>query len=365
MSQQIFTLNARGNIMLEVMQGYFGLDRARMLREINTSFSGLLEILKVKRIDYASLKNALVPCPDRNEAAFIFDTTQIKSGWYGLEVFERILPALDQNATHSILCGDLIGEANVQDRLYDAFNQEVTLARSCTWTHSSQFFIVYISNLSDQMLSNIRNVLSQYVGYIGLVDCYAPSFLKTYFSLILCNSFLKAKRTIIQGHEDDVENTEDVNMVGYPFEKYGYTCKSLQSMYNDLFLHYKIERGVYPGFESDTLFSLNSISSTVVPLDECEVEVEEAKLRYLQERKEGSMKKSGLLSLSREELQAKIRERLASNYIFNMAYTAEHETMKFNTVLNFMSEEAEKLVKLTISLEYKPSEKRVRLITMF
>jgi hypothetical protein len=72
MSQQIFTLNARGNIMLEVMQGYFGLDRARMLREINTSFSGLLEILKVKRIDYASLKNALVPCPDRNEAAFIF-----------------------------------------------------------------------------------------------------------------------------------------------------------------------------------------------------------------------------------------------------------------------------------------------------
>jgi hypothetical protein len=149
-----------------------------------------------------------------------FDTTQIKSGWYGLEVFERILPALDQNATHSILCGDLIGEANVQDRLYDAFNQEVTLARSCTWTHSSQFFIVYISNLSDQMLSNIRNVLSQYVGYIGLVDCYAPSFLKTYFSLILCNSFLKAKRTIIQGHEDDVENTEDVNMVGYHVQEF-------------------------------------------------------------------------------------------------------------------------------------------------
>jgi hypothetical protein len=130
-------------------------------------------------------------------------------------------------------------------------------------------------------------------------------------------------------------------------------------------LHYKIERGVYPGFESDTLFSLNSISSTVVALDECEVEVEEAKLQYLQEKKEGSMKRSGLLSVSREGLQTKIRERLASNYIFNMTYTPEHETMKFNTILNFTPEGAGKLVKLTVSLEYKPSENRVRLITMF
>jgi hypothetical protein len=365
MRQPIFTLNARDNVMLEVIQSYFDLGGVQMQREINMSFSGMLEILEAKRINYVSLKNALVPCPDRNEGAFIFDTTQIKSNWYGLEVANWILPALDQNATHSILCGDFIGENKIQGRLYDAFNQQVVLARSCTWKHSSQFYIVYINNLSDQMFSSIRSYLSQYAGYVGWVDCYSPSFLKTYFSLTLCNSFLKAKRIIIQGHEDDRENTEDVNMVGYPFEEYGYACKSLQSMYNDLFLHYKIERGVYPGFESDTLFSLNAISSTVVPLNECEVEVEEAKLKYLQEKKEGSMKKSGLLSLAREEVQAKIRERLASNYIFNMVYAGKHETMKFNTILNFMPEDATRLVKLTASLEYKPSEKRVRLITMF
>lgn len=351
--------------MLDVLQDYFGLSRAQMRREINASFSVLLEILKAKHIDYLSLKNALVPRPDRNESAFIFDTTQISSAWYGLEAFEHILPALDKNGTHSVLAGDLSGETNMQNRLYDAFNQEVSLARSSNWKHSSQFFVVYINNLSDQMVSNIRNALDPYAGYVGWANCYAPSFLKTYFSLILCNSFLKVKRIIIQGHEDDVENTEDVNMAGYPFEKYGYTCKSLQSAYNDLFLHYKIERGVYPGFESDTLFSLNSISNSVVPLDECQVEVEEAKLRYLQEKKEGSMKRSGLLPLSREDIQTKIRQRLASNYIFNMAYTAEHDTMKFNTILNFVLKEENKLMKLTVSLEYKPSEKRVRLITMF
>src|SRR6266436_4586426 len=185
MSQQIFTLDARINSMLNIVQSYFGLDRVQMLREINAYFSALLEILKAKRIDYSSLKNALVPRPDRIEAAFVFDRSEIKSGWYGLEVFERILPALDRNATHSVLCGDLRGEADMQDCLYKAFSQEVTLARSCTWRRSNQFHIVYINNLTEQRLSNLRDALSQYVGYIGLVNCYAPSFLKKYFSLIL------------------------------------------------------------------------------------------------------------------------------------------------------------------------------------
>ena len=275
------------------------------------------------------------------------------------------MPALDQGATHSFLCGDLVGEKKLQQRLYEGFSREVVLEKSGTWKHSSQFFVVYINNLSDQMLSKIKRSLHDYDGYIGWADCYAPSFLKTYFSLTLCNAFLKAGRLIIQGHEDDRDNTEDVNMVGYPFEEYGYVCKSFQSMYNDLFLHYKIECGVYPGFELDMTFSLNAISSTVVPLDDCEVEVEEAKLKYLREHKKGSMKKSGLLAVAKEELQDKIRERLASNYIFNMAYIAEHHTMKFNTVLNFTSGDPARLVKLTASLEYMPSEKRVRLITMF
>lgn len=365
MSQPIFTLNARGNVMLEVIQSYFGLDGHQMLREINVSFSAMLEILAAKKIDYGSLKHALVPCPDRNEAAFVFDSTSIESNWYRLEVFKRIIPALDQNATHSILCGDLSGENNLQDSLYEAFSREVIPVRSCTWRHSTQFFVVYINNLSNKMLLSILNSLMPYEAFIGWVDCYAPSFLKTYLSLILCNCFLKAKRIIIQGHEDDRDNSEDVNMVGYPFEEFGYKCKSFQSMYEDLFLSYKIERGVYSGFESDTLFSLNAISSTVVPLDECEVEVEEDKLKYLYKEKEGSMKKSGLLSVAREELEAKIRERINSSYIFNMEYLAQHKVMKFNTVLNFSSQNALKPSKLTVSLEYKPAEKRIRLITMF
>ena len=367
MSQVIFTMEARGNSMLEVLQNYFSLDHAQVFREINGILSHLLEILKAKGIDYASLKNALVPRPDRNEGAFVFDRDKIQSGSYGREVFDRLLPALDRRASHSVLCGDYIGDTEIQDTLYTEFCERVDFARLCEWTRSNQFFIVYINNLSDQMVNYLRSALSPYEGYVGFADCNSPSFFKTYLSMILSNCFLKGGGTIIQGHEDDVANTESINMLGYSFEEYGYECKSLQSMFYGLFLAYKIERAVHCGFESDAVFSLNAISKTVLPLEECEVEVEveENKLQYLMEEKRGSLKNAGMISVTKDELQMKIRERLASNYIFNMAYAEAHQTMKFNTVLNFTRTDTGRLVKLTAALEYKPFEKRLRLITMF
>jgi hypothetical protein len=74
----------------------------------------------------------------------------------------------------------------------------------------------------------------------------------------------------------------------------------------NVFLQYKIERSILPGFELDTQFSLNAISPTVVPFDQCEVQIEEQKLHYLRTKKEGSMKKAGLISLQREEVEIKI-----------------------------------------------------------
>jgi len=88
----------------------------------------------------------------------------------------------------------------MQDRLYNAFNQEVTLARSCTWRRSNQFFIVYVNNLTEQRLSNIRDALRSICGIRWLDELLCTFFLKTYFSFILCNAFLKAERIIIQGH---------------------------------------------------------------------------------------------------------------------------------------------------------------------
>jgi hypothetical protein len=77
------------------------------------------------------------------------------------------------------------------------------------------------------MVAKIRAFLDPYEGYVGFANCNAPSFFKSYLSMILCNCFLKAKRLIMQGHPDDVDNSDDENMLGYPFETYGNVCKRL------------------------------------------------------------------------------------------------------------------------------------------
>jgi hypothetical protein len=167
MAQPIYTLNARGNIMLEVMQEHFGLDSRQMFVEISQSFDEFLKILVLKKIDYASLKSALIPNPDRIEAAFVFDTLLIASNWYGREVFDNIIPALDPSTTLSVLCGDLSGENSIQDRLYEEFIEAVNLVRDSEWKHSSQYFVVYINNLSESMLLSLCKTLNHYSGYIG------------------------------------------------------------------------------------------------------------------------------------------------------------------------------------------------------
>ena len=111
------------------MQDYFRLGTPQIFREINGLFRHLLEVLTAKRINYQDLKNALVPNPDRNEVVLVFDTTRIESSWYGREVFEKLIPIFDRRATHSVLCGDLIGDNELQDKLFEVFCHSIDLVR--------------------------------------------------------------------------------------------------------------------------------------------------------------------------------------------------------------------------------------------
>ncbi len=320
-----------------------------------------------KGIDYKDLKIVLVPKPDRNEVAFVFDTTKIKSSWYGYEIFEKIIPFFDRRSSHSVFCGDYTGKNKHQDRLYKEFCKEVKPIRSCDYRHSSQFFLVYINNLSDRMVASFEEGLFCYEPFIGWIALNYSSFMKTYLSIILCGTFIKHKNAIIMAHEDDRDNNENINVCCYPFEKNGYLCKSLQSSLYGVFLSYKIEREVYEGFEEDTLFSINAISENVSVIYDFNVMVEESKLQYLFNNKRGKLKKCGMINFGPKELEQMIRKKIRSNYIYNMRYLKEHEKVEFNfnILVETKAPDSGELVKITLGLKYKPSENLLRLITMF
>jgi hypothetical protein len=359
----VHTLNARGNVMLEVTRNYFGLSAERMRREIAALHKRAVEVLASKGVAYAELRSALVPQADRREIALFFDSTNL-GGWYGFPVHDAVLGTLHRKGSRAILSGDYIGNNKAQDLLYELFAEDVQPVQKITYRHSSQFYVVYVNNLTDDMFESMVVELSKMEGFVGYADMTYASRLKWYLSTILPNTYLQHRNTIISPHEDDRPDSDDVNLSGYPFEKHGFKVRSVPGDLEGVLLGYKIERPVFDGFETDTEFSLNAVTSSPLPLYELDIEIDQKKLDYLIGKKAESLKGAGLWGADIDALRKLIRDKLRSNYIYSMTYVGEHDTAKFNVMLEARSP-ADKPFRFLAALEFIGDERKIRLITLF
>ena len=71
---KIHTLNARDNIIFQLISDYFNLNSVQIFSEISGMFNGFNEILISKKIKYEKLKYALIPRreDDKKEILLIF-----------------------------------------------------------------------------------------------------------------------------------------------------------------------------------------------------------------------------------------------------------------------------------------------------
>ncbi|GAB0119073.1 hypothetical protein Acid7E03_31450 [Acidisoma sp. 7E03] len=251
------------------------------------------------------------------------------------------------------------------DQLFDAFEEAVELRRNVEFKHPTQFFIVYINNLTDAMVERFDRSLQNYEAYVGLAEMTYISRFKIYLSTMLVNSFVKHGKIILQGHEPDRDNTEDINMIGYPFEENGFKCRSLSDDLMGVLLSYKIERPVFSGFESDTHFALNAVSMAPLPLDDFEIQVDDAKLEYLKTMKAGSMSRAGLTAVGSDDLAAIIRAKVNDSYIYNLSFNSEHNVVKFNVIVEIQAAQGRGPTRVLAALEYRPAERVLRLITLY
>lgn len=359
--QTIYTLEARDHGFLDTLKSHYKLDTATIYYQINKVFKDMVSVLEKKKIGYLDLKNALVPQSDRKEIAFVFDTNQIRSTWYGNEVFSILIPLFDLKSCHSVLTGDLIGRKGIEDNLKSEFLATITLDKQIAYQYSEAFYIVYINNLSSTQFSNIHTGLKQLNAYVGYFDLTYSSFMKTYLSVTLIRLFIKYRKTIIAGYEDG----EDINVSGYAFEKNGYVCKNVESLYYELFLSYKIEREVYKGFEADTTFAINAITDNVFDISDFSILIEDAKLNYLLTAKKDNLVRAGFSTLTVQELQELIKTKINSNYIYNLRFRSDSQTLMFTIIIESIRIDKMIPVKLTVGLEYIPTQKILRVITLF
>lgn len=360
--QPIHTVNTRSHVMLEILRDHHGMVESRMKNEIQRMHAELIEILSAKNVDYASLRSALVPSIDKEEAFFLFDSSAIDTGLYGRQILDQLLPLLDSQSTHSILVGDLL--ENDPPLIYEIIRESLVLPRPFIFKNFPLIFGVYINNLSSAAKKNIDSRLASYNPYIGYIPTTFQSRAKMYASTMMASFLLKKGKTLIIAHEDDRSNTENINITCYNLEQSGYKIVSLQDYYFSIFLSYKIERPAFYIDTTDIEIALNSVTSSVRPFDELDVILEDKKLGYLMFEKLGKMKKAGLAKADRTQIEHLIKQNVSNSYIYNLVYLNEHDVMKFNIILE-LEQEVGDPTRILVALEYMPDRNALRVLTLY
>lgn len=359
----IYTLNARDNVLLPVLKHAFRFTDQQSYREINRIFADMNTTLKAKGISYDSLKSALIPVhKDHYEIAFIFDSSKIDNSWYGYTVFSAIIPALNKESTYSILVGDIIANSLDQATIRQLLLTNLEKRHETVYMHSTQYFVVYINNLTKNQIDEILNTLTNEEYFIGYVDMTFGSILKTILAHCLVPHAIKHRNIILQPHEVDRHDDENINISSYPYEDSGFIIKSINEDYFGLLLSYKIE-SLYTDDE-DLSFSLNAIFPSYQSALELPLLIPEAKLTYLMAEKRDIFSSLGLIDYTTDELRQVIVDRMNQSYLYNLEYLAEYNVPKFNVSLelNTLSGGIRKVI---VSLKYITESNQLQLVTMY
>lgn len=361
----IHTLNARGSVLLPALREHFAWTDAQTFREIQRFHRDLLAILRLKGIDYLSLRSALTPQPTKHEAAFLFDEHRCDNTFVpGVECADALFRALDSTTTHSILGGELDDDRDEFARSLLA--RFAVVAKDLDFRHPCFCYVLYVNNLSAGSVAAIDGKLRANKAYLGYVPCTYSSLAKTFVSMRLVNLTIKQGDTVILGHEDDRPNTENHNLHLHDYTTLGLRLKSLQLKYFSTFLSYKPEQMFLQESDDDLETALRSMSEQVAPLAEFTVAIGDDKFgKYLQTAKLGKLKRAGLDGLTKAELEAAIRDKLRMSYLYNMEWVDEHthRLSKFNIMLEFPRKDGPP-ERTVVVLEYMPAERMLRLITV-
>ncbi|KTE90016.1 hypothetical protein AT727_08800 [Desulfitobacterium hafniense] len=360
----IYTANARSNVKWDVMKKYYNLNKKKIMEMINCEFEKTIGILESKKIKYQSLKSILTPDHKGNkkEIVFCFDSSKIDSSWYGGTIFSHIIPLLDKKRKHAIFHGDFLSRGLSEDFAYKTLVENIIPLNPTNYVYSDQYFMVYITNLTEEEIKSFIEGLRKYPWFIGYGDMTYANTLKDILAYCLGQNCLQHNNIVIMSHEDDREDSENINLIGYPFENYGFKIISLKQYYYISFLEYKIESRAVD--KSDLLFCLNTISNNAIEYEEFDIIVQPEKYKYVKAKNVAAMQKTGIKDMEVDKFTSMLKEKLHESYIYNLEIN-DYNIAKFNTNIEMDSIDSDEKVKLLASFDYNTEKQQLRLLNLF
>ena len=366
MNNTIYTINTASYLLYPVTKNFLNLTDMDSYQIINNEHLKLIQRLSMKNIKYDSLKRALIPNQDKDnkEICFVFDTLKINSDTYGFDIFNKLIPLLDKNeSTYSILAGDYVDilkdVSNSQIILKDILEETITKFHSSIYQYSGQYFFVYVNNIAKKHIQMIIQGFKNFDGFYGYTDINLHSRFKTYLSEILSHVCIKNKKNIIASHPSDYEDHNNINMLGYPFEKNGFKFVSINEDSFGPFLSYKIE-SILPN-KDDVGFSFNALFPKFDSIEKLKVTIDDNRwYNHLlsDNSKHGKLKILETLdididNISKNEFAEMIFNQICGEYIYNLRKNEYENNYLFNVCIELLTKKKRRR-KTTVALIYKP-----------
>lgn len=366
----IFTINSRDNVLLSVGKNLLNLSDNEVHNQIQQEYLLMVERLRAKHIDYASLKKALVPSQSKkhHELCLAIDSLAISDPCYGHVVLREILKALDKSSTYSILAGDYVNRLHnygngPRQLLHNALYEVLTIIHPSQYIDSEQYFLVYFNSVTETQADAIISRLSMHKWFHGYAFIDYDSLFKSYLADSLCVLCVKAKNKIICAQPADYSSVNSIGLCGYPVEQAGFIPIGIDDISFSLFLSYKIET-IFED-ETDQGFSINAILPKFDSIGKLRLNISEEKFRYLcsdKTGKDGIMKSIGYNQNDLAEFCKTVYLKICKKYIFNLERN-KYGVYKFNVCIDIPTVEG-KYRKTTIALKYSIETGMVDLLTI-
>ncbi len=372
MSFEIYTLNAKDYLLYPIMKQALGLSAGDIFNEISYGLGLLQKRLNAKGVDYQKLKGALIPNQERNkhEVCLVIDSSQIQSDLYGEFVFDKLFPLLDKKSTCSIMCGDYVDTIwehveNSQFWLRRALYETIHKCNPTVFQHSEQYFLIYFNRISNEQQKDMVEALQNYPWFTGFADVTRESRFKSYLSHILVHSYVKCGMQIISPHPADYEDEENINMSGYPFEKYGYQLISINEDSFGPFLSYKIE-SIVPD-EDDVSFSFNALFPKFDSISKLKLTIKDKKwdgylTAFGKDRKGNLLYEIGYGPKDRDRFIRNIYKKICACYIYNLRKNV-YEDLLFNVCVDLPTINGN-YRRTTVGLKYLPETGEMEINTV-
>ena len=359
----IYILNARDNVKLQIFKQALKLGTKEILELINEDFKVTESVLSKKGILYKDLRNVLTPPhkSNRREIVLCFDSGRIENSWYGNLIMKQILPNINKKRNHAIFQGDFCVTETINSYAFSCLYENISVIRTLLTSCCAQYFLVYINNTTDKEIETLVESMKSFEGFVGYGDMTCANPLKDLISYFLTQCCLQVGNKILLSHEDDRSNNENINLIGYNYEMYGFTYLSIQSYYYVSYLEYKIESRMVD--IADLLFSLNAISDKPESYEKYNIIVEPEKFEYIKSKNQALIKATEIDKMQLKEFVYFLSKKIELGYIYNLEIN-EYQVAKFNTMIECVTNENE-IMRVLVSFAYNTDEKTLRLLNLF